>query len=126
MAIMERFQSFAEKLGQISQLIENAVGDEAPEFLNVNLKVNIKLSSGPYCLTISKEGSGFSNGFDKFTDLHIKADDPLWNDVFDGKISLFGGYTSGRVEIPNFRPNRFNVFLLSGLISMLLSLKMKL
>ncbi|MHC1591294.1 MAG: hypothetical protein ACXQS8_04365 [Candidatus Helarchaeales archaeon] len=125
MALITRFKNFADKLGQISQLIENAAGGEAPEFLNVNLKANIELPSGQYCLIISKDGSSFSEGFDKFTGLVIKTDENTWNEILDGNISLFRGYTSGRVEVPNFRPNRFNVFLLSGLISMLLSLKMK-
>lgn len=127
MSLIERFQNLAEKIGQVARLIENAVGDDPPEFLNVHLKINIDLPSGEaYCLVIAKEESRFDEGFDAFTSLRMKADEQFWIDVFDGKISVFGGYTQGRVYIPNYRLNRFNIFLISGLISMLLNLKMKL
>ena len=122
--IEDRFQGFIEKIGQISAMVKKIAGDKVPDFINMSLKANLQLGTKKYTLIINPEETNFVEGHDPFTEFTIRADEQFWHDVFDGTYTFFGGYTRGLVEIPNFRPQRFKVFYISGMLSMLQSLKM--
>ncbi|MHA1650292.1 MAG: hypothetical protein ACTSYB_08865 [Candidatus Helarchaeota archaeon] len=106
-------------------MIKKLSGGEVPDFINMSLKANLSINSKRFTLILSPTEPAFVEGHDPFTEFEIIADEQFWHDVFDGKYTFFGGYTRGLVEIPNFRPQRFKVFYISGMLSMLQSLKMK-
>ncbi|NHI94069.1 MAG: hypothetical protein EAX96_16385 [Candidatus Lokiarchaeota archaeon] len=122
--IEERFSSLANKIGQVSNMIKDFIKDNPPEFLNMSFKVNLIIDNKDYCFIISQENSSFEKGHNKFTEFKVIASSKFWLDVFDGNYTFFGGYAEGLVEIPNFKPHRYKVFLISGLISMLLNMNM--
>lgn len=122
--ITERFREFITKIGQISTMVKDIAGEKVPDFVNMSLKANLHLGKKKYTLIISPEETDFIEGHDRFTEFKIIADEQFWNDVFDGKYTFFGGYTKKLVEIPNFRPHRYKVFYISGMISMLQNMKM--
>ena len=127
MALIERFNNLAAKIEQIKTMISSAVGEEAPDVLNLNMILNSKIPEmESYHLILSPSGSNFEKGESPFASITITSDKNTWNDVFDGNISLFGAYTSGRLTANKYRSNRFNIFLLSGLISFLLNMKITL
>ena len=122
--IEDRFRNFITKIGQITSMVKNVGGDKVPDFINMSLKANLTIGSKKYTLKISPDETDFLDGHDSYTDFKVISDKKFWHDVFDGKYTFFGGYTRNLVEIPNFRPNRFKVFFISGMLSMLQSLKM--
>jgi hypothetical protein len=123
--IDERFKNFVEKIGQITTMVKEFAGDNVPDFVFMSLKVNLVIDGKKYTMIISPDETNFIEGHDKFTQFHIEANEQFWQDVFDGKHTFFGGYTQNLVEIPNYHPNRFNVFFISGMLSMLQHLKIK-
>ncbi len=122
--VEKRFQTFSEKIVQITSMIGDFIKDDPPEFLEMNFKMNLIIDGKKYCLIFGQEDSGFHEGHDKFTEFTVIASSQFWNDVLDGKYTFFGGYAKGFVEVPNFKPNRYKVFLASGFISMLLNMNM--
>ena len=120
----DRFKNFITKIGQISTMVKKVAGDKVPDFINMSLKANLIFGTKKYTLIISPDGTDFVEGHDPFTEFKVVTDEQFWHDVFDGKYTFFGGYTRGLAEIPNFRPNRFKVFYISGMLSMLQSMKM--
>jgi putative sterol carrier protein len=122
--IEDRFQNFITKIGQISSMVKDVAGDKVPDFVNMSLKANLRIGDNSYTLIIGPDETGFVEGHDPFTEFEITAKEEFWHDVFDGKYTFFGGYTRGLVTIPNFRPNRFKVFFISGMLSMLQNMKM--
>jgi len=122
--IEERFQNFVIKIGQISSMVKDIAGDKVPDFINMKLKANLYLGNNKYTLILSPDEAKFIEGHDPFTEFKIISDEQFWHEVFDGKFTFFGGYTRGLAEIPNFRPQRFKVFYISGMLSMLRSLNM--
>ena len=122
--IETRFKDFIAKIGQISSMVKQLGGDKVPDFINMSLKANLTIDSKNYTLIISPDSTDFVKGHDKFSEFLIKTNEQFWHDVFDGKHTFFGGYTRGLAEIPNFSPQRFKVFFISGMLSMLQSLKM--
>ena len=122
--IENRFKEFAKKIGQVSVMIKDFVKEDPPDLLEMNFKMNLIIDEKEYCLIISQEDSNFQEGHDKFTEFKVIASSNFWNDVLDGNYTFFGGYAQGFVEIPNFKPHRYKVFLISGLISILLNMKM--
>ena len=125
LAVVEkRFNTLATKIGQVSNMVKDFVKDDPPEFLTMNFKLNLIIDGKDFCFILGQEDSGFQKGHDKFTDFKVIAHSSFWNDVFDGIYTFFGGYTRGLVKIPNFKPHRYKVFLISGLISMLLNMSM--
>jgi len=123
-AVEKRFSAFATKVGQVSSMVKDLIKDDPPEFLIMNFKLNLVIDGKDFCFIIGQEDSSFQKGHDKFTDFKVIASSTFWNDVFDGAHTVFGGYARGLVEIPNFKPHRYKVFLISGLISMLLNMNM--
>ncbi len=127
MALIERFNTLASKIEQIKSMISSSVGEEAPDVLNLNMIINLEIPEmEPYYLILSPSGSKLEKGKSPFAIMTISSDVNTWNEIFDGKISLFGAYTSARLKANKYRSNRFNIFLLSGLISFLLNMKIKL
>ncbi len=127
MGVIERFTTFAAKIDQIKSMISSAVGEEAPDMLNLNLILNLDFEKNePYSLMLSPSGSKIEKGENPFAAMTITCKENTWNEIFDGKISLFGAYSSGKLKANKYRSNRFNLFLLSGLISFLLNMKVKL
>jgi hypothetical protein len=122
--IEERFQNFVMKIGQISSMVKDIAGEKVPDFINMKLKMNIDLGKKKYTLILSPDDAKFVEGHDPFTEFKIISDEKFWHEVFDGKYTFFGGYTRGLAEIPNFRPQRYKVFYISGMLSMLRSLNM--
>lgn len=123
--IEERFKNFVGKIGEISNLLLKNMGDTAPDLIKMSLKANLLVGAKKYTLSLSPQGADFMEGYDRFTDLLIIANDQFWQDVFDGKYSFFGGYTRGLVEIPNFRPHRYKIFFISGMLAILQSLNIQ-
>ena len=119
----ERFRNFVLKFEDISNKLLSNLGENAPDFIKLSLKANLQLDDKKYTLILASEESNFVEGHDPFTQFEIISDEQFWHDVFDGKYTVFGGYTRGLVEIPNFRPQRFKVFFISGMLSMLQSMK---
>ncbi|MHA1299919.1 MAG: hypothetical protein ACTSO9_10885 [Candidatus Helarchaeota archaeon] len=127
MEVIKRFNTLASKIEQIKSMISNAVGEETPDILNMNMIINLRFSGNDsHTLILSPTGSKIEKGESPFAAITITSDENTWNDIFDGKISLFGAYTAGKMKINKYRSNRFNIFLLSGLISFLLNMKIKL
>ncbi|NVM01849.1 MAG: hypothetical protein HWN67_05915 [Candidatus Helarchaeota archaeon] len=127
MALIERFNTLASKIEQIKSMISSSVGEEAPDVLNLNMIMNLDIPEmEPHSLILSPSGSKLEKGKSPFAIMTISSDENTWNEIFDGKISLFGAYTSGRLKANKYRSNRFNIFLLSGLISFLLNMKIEL
>ena len=122
--VEKRFETFSEKIVQITNMIGDFIKDDPPEFLEMNFKMNLVIDGEKYCLIFGQEDSAFRKGHDKFTEFKVIASSNFWNGVLDGKYTFFGGYARGLVEVPNFKPNRYKVFLISGFISMLLNMKM--
>lgn len=122
--IEDRFKNFMAKIGQVSAMVKKLAGENVPDFINMSLKANLIIGTEKYTLIISPEESDFIEGHDPFTEFLIKADSSFWNDVFNGKYTFFGGYTQGLTEIPNFRPHRYKVFYISGMLAMLQNLGM--
>ncbi len=122
--IETRFKSFVAKIGQVSAMVKKLAGDKVPDFINMSLKANLMIGTKKYTLIISPEENNFIEGHDPFTEFSVKADESFWNDVFDGKYTFFGGYTQTLAEIPNFRPHRYKVFYISGMLAMLQNLGM--
>jgi hypothetical protein len=121
----DRFKNFIVKIGQVSAMVKKLAGENVPDFISMSLKANLTIGTKKYTLIISPEENNFIEGHDSFTEFLIKADDEqFWNDVFDGKYTFFGGYTQALVEIPNFRPHRYKVFYISGMLAMLQNLGM--
>ena len=127
MALIERFKNLASKIQQIKSLISTSVGEETPDILNLNMILNIDLrGKESYNLILSPSESRFEKGKSPFAIMTITSNEDVWNKVFDGDITLFGAYTSGKIKVNKYRSNRFNLFILSGLISFLLNMKIKL
>ncbi|MFX1450126.1 MAG: hypothetical protein ACFFCM_04745 [Promethearchaeota archaeon] len=127
MTLIERFNTLASKIEQIKSMISSSVGEEAPDVLNLNMIMNLDIPEmEPHSLILSPSGSKLEKGKSPFAIMTISSDENTWNEIFDGNISLFGAYTSGRLKANKYRSNRFNIFLLSGLISFLLNMKIKL
>ena len=127
MTLIERFNTLASKIEQIKSMISSSVGEEAPDVLNLNMIMNLDIPElEPHSLILSPSGSKLEKGKSPFAIMTISSDENTWNEIFDGKISLFGAYTSGRLKANKYRSNRFNIFILSGLISFLLNMKIKL
>ncbi|MFX0137307.1 MAG: hypothetical protein ACFFDN_26955 [Candidatus Hodarchaeota archaeon] len=127
MTLIERFNTLASKIEQIKSMISSSVGEEAPDVLNLNMIMNLDIPElEPLYLILSPSGSKLEKGKSPFAIMTITSNENTWNEIFDGKISLFGAYTSGRLKANKYRSNRFNIFLLSGLISFLLNMKIKL
>lgn len=124
-AIEERFKKFLTKIGQITVMVKEFAGENVPDFVYMSLKANLTLDKKKYTMMISPDETDFVEGHDPFTKFHIEANEDVWQDIFDGKHTFFGGYTQNLVRIPNYRPNRFSVFFMSGMLSMLQHLKMK-
>jgi len=122
--VEKRFETFSDKIIQITSMIGDFIKDDPPEFLKMNFKMNLVIDGENFCLIFGQEDSGFQKGHDKFTEFKVIASSKFWNDVLDGKYTLFGGYAKGLVEVPNFKPNRYKIFLVSGFIAMLLNMKM--
>lgn len=120
--IEERFKNFLTQIGKATAMVKKIAGENVPDFISMSLKANLLLGTKKYTLTIGQEANTFVEGHDSFTEFLIRADEQFWNDVFDRKYSFFGGYTRGLVEIPNFRPHRYKVFFISGMLSMLQNL----
>jgi hypothetical protein len=120
--IEERFKNFVAKIGQVTAMVKKIAGENVPDFINMSLKANLLLGTKKYTLIISLEENKFVEGHDPFTEFLICADEQFWNDVFDKKYTFFGGYTRALVDIPNFRPHRYKVFFISGMLSMLQNL----
>jgi len=120
--IEERFKNFVAKIGQVTAMVKKIAGESVPDFINMSLKANLLLGTKKYTLIISLEENKFVEGHDPFTEFLICADEQFWNDVFDKKYTFFGGYTRALVDIPNFRPHRYKVFFISGMLSMLQNL----
>ena len=121
--IEARFRNFVAKFGNISKKLLDNLGEKAPDFVRMSLKANLQLDDKKYTLILSPEESNFMDGHDPFTEFKVISDEQFWHDVFDGKYTFFGGYTRNLVEIPNFRPNRYKVFFISGMLAMLQSIK---
>ena len=127
MHIIERFNTLAHKIDQIKSLISSSVGEEVPDILNLNMILNLEFpQQEQYSLFLSPSGSKIEIGISPFAITTITSNQNTWNDVFDGKITLFGAFTSGKLKVKKYRSNRFNIFLLSGLISFLLNMNIKL
>ena len=122
--IEKRFGTLATKIGEASSMVKDFVKDDPPEFLTMSFKLNLVIDGKDFCFIIGQEDSSFIKGHDKFTEFKVIAPSTFWNDVFNGTYTLFGGYAKGLAKIPNFKPHRYKVFLISGLISMLLNMKM--
>ncbi len=122
--IEDRFKNFVTKIGQIADMVKDLAGEKVPDFIKMSLKANLLLGDEKFTLILSPENPDFVKGHDMFTEFKIIANEQFWHDVFDGKYSFFGGYSRGLAEIPNFRPHRFKVFYISGMLSMLRSMKM--
>jgi hypothetical protein len=120
--IEERFKNFLVQFGKATTAVKKIAGENVPDFINMSLKANLLLGTKKYTLTIGQEEKTFVEGHDPFTEFLICANEQFWNDVFDRKCTFFGGYTRGLVDIPNFRPNRYKVFLISGMLSILQNL----
>ena len=120
--IEERFKNFVAKIGQVTAMVKKIAGESVPDFINMSLKANLLLGTKKYTLIISLEENKFVEGHDPFTEFLICADEQFWHDVFDKKYTFFGGYTRALVDIPNFRPHRYKVFFISGMLSMLQNL----
>ena len=123
--IEDRFQNFVAKFEDISKRLLNNLGENAPDLVRMSLKANLQIGNKKFTLILSPAETNFLEGHDNFTEFKIIADEQFWHDVLDGKYTFFGGYTQGLAEIPNFRPQRFKVFFISGMLSMLQSLKVK-
>ncbi len=123
--IEKRLKNFLLKIGKITAMVKEFTGENVPDFVYMSLKANLTINSKKYTMIISPEESNFIEGHDPFTQFYIEADEQFWHEVFDGNLTFFGGYTQNRVKIPNYRPNRFKVFYISGMLSMLQHLKMK-
>ncbi|MHA1267296.1 MAG: hypothetical protein ACTSRS_18810 [Candidatus Helarchaeota archaeon] len=123
--IEQRFKNLVAKFGQIITMVNEFTGENAPDFISMSLKANLTIDSKKYTMIISPSDADFIEGHDPYTRLFITASEQFWHDVFDGKLTFFGGYTQNRVQIPNYRTNRFSIFYISGMISMLQHLKMK-
>ncbi len=124
-AIEERFKNFITKISQITKMVKDFAGENVPDFIYMSLKANLTLDGKKYLMTISPDEVEFVEGHDPFTKFSITATEEVWHNIFDGKHTFFGGYTQNLVGIPNYRPNRFSVFYISGMLSMLQHLKMK-
>lgn len=122
--IEDRFRNFVAKFGDISKKLLDNLGEKAPDFVRMSLKANLQLDDKKYTLILSPEKSNFVDGHDTFTEFKVISDEQFWHDVFDGKYTFFGGYTRNLVEIPNFRPHRYKVFFISGMLAMLQSMKL--
>ena len=120
--IEERFKNFLVQIGKATAMVKKIAGENVPDFISMSLKANLLLGNKKYTLTIGQEENKFVEGHDPFTEFLICADEQFWNDVFDRKCTFFGGYTQARVDIPNFRPHRYKVFFISGMLSMLQNL----
>lgn len=123
--IEERFKNFLTKIGQIITMVKEFAGENIPDFVYMSLKANILLDSKKYTMIISPDETDFVEGHDPFTKFLIKAKEQVWNNVFDGTHTFFGGYTMNLIEIPDYHTNRFSVFYISGMLSMLQHLKIK-
>lgn len=123
--VEDRFRNFVTKFEEISNKLLANLGDKAPDFVRMSLKANLLLGTKKFTLILSPERSDFLEGHDPYTEFTVIADDRFWADVFDGNYTFFGGYTKNLVQIPNFRPNRYKVFFISGMLSMLQSLKVE-
>ena len=127
MQVIQRFNNLTAKIDQIKSMISNATGEEAPELLNLNMIVNLEFpQKGNYSLFMSPDECKVEKGENPFAAFTLTAEEKVWNDIFDGNTSLFGAYAVGRLKANKYRANRFNIFLLSGLISFLLDMKIKL
>lgn len=127
MEIIQRFKNLVTKIDQIKSMISDTVGEEVPDILNLNMILNLFfLGNESYSLLLAPSGSKIEKGESPFAILNIITDEKTWNDIFDGKTSLFGAFANGRIKVNKYRSNRFNIFLLSGLISFLLNMKVKL
>jgi len=127
MTLIERFNTLSSKIEQIKSMISSSVGEEAPDVLNLNMIMNLDIPEmEPHYLILSPSGSKLEKGKSPFAIMTLSSDETTWNEIFDGNISLFGAYTSGKLKANKYRSNRFNIFLLSGLISFLLNMKIKL
>lgn len=127
MELSDRFNTLASKIGQIKSMISTAAGEEAPDLLNLNLILNVNiLDIGTYSLILSPSECKFEKGESPFAGITMISDENTWNEIFDGKITLFGAFTSDKIKVNRYRSNRFNLFLLSGMISFLLNMKIKL
>ena len=124
-AIEERFKNFLTKIGQITRMVKEFAGENVPDFVYMSLKANLTLDKKNYRIIICPDVNVFVEGHDPFKKFHIEANENVWQDILDGKHTFFGGYTQNLVRIPNYRPNRFSVFFISGMLSMLQHLKMK-
>ncbi|MHA1377935.1 MAG: hypothetical protein ACTSRG_06100 [Candidatus Helarchaeota archaeon] len=126
MEIIQRFKTLTSKIDQIKSMISDTVGEEAPDVLNLNMIINLYFTgNAAYSLLLSPSGSKIEKGESPFAAINMTTDESTWNDIFDGKTSLFGAYTAGRIKVNKYRSNRFNIFILSGLISFLLNMKVK-
>ena len=61
-AVEKRFETFSEKIIQITSMIGDFIKDDPPEFLEMNFKINLVIDGKDYCLIFGQEDSGFQKG----------------------------------------------------------------